>query len=397
MNTRCKKFLTNRSGMTGVLTAICLFVFVGLLALVIDLGHLQGVKSELQNAADSAALAGARRLLGSDEYPWVAPLGGNYGVYTAATPDCLDAVNQARQASSSNRSDGQPLPNTVEVSNVVLGWWDFDNNRFEARPSCTWADVNAVQVTVRRTEDSGSPVFLTLARLFGSETAGVVAIATAALMPQGYVTELPAGPFNNIAIQKRVLDSLAAGQPGNLNPADPTNSFWCSQDGQPYAFTNNLRKWLKDGSPPIEATGRLNLEQGVRHVNDKLVLEDMKTFLSQRSRSWEVDGQLYNGWLLVIPVINYGSSAQAPVNPTGMPINPLALVRWLFEVREAHACYAWRVPIVKLQPIIITQVVPTGKNKRIEFKVAPWSVVVVGGSSGGGPSTVYATRPKLVR
>ena len=46
-----------------MITGLCLTVFMALLALVLDIGHLAAVRGELQNAADAGALAGARALL----------------------------------------------------------------------------------------------------------------------------------------------------------------------------------------------------------------------------------------------------------------------------------------------------------------------------------------------
>jgi len=52
-------------GATAVLTAICIVALVGILGLVVDLGFVYARKTELQNAADAAALAGARELDGT--------------------------------------------------------------------------------------------------------------------------------------------------------------------------------------------------------------------------------------------------------------------------------------------------------------------------------------------
>lgn len=49
-------------GAVAIIVAICLFAFVAVVGLVIDLGHLYIVKTELQNAADACALSAAREL-----------------------------------------------------------------------------------------------------------------------------------------------------------------------------------------------------------------------------------------------------------------------------------------------------------------------------------------------
>ena len=49
-------------GAVLVLVGVLMFVLIGFAALAIDLGHLYVVRNELQNAADSGALAGAHNL-----------------------------------------------------------------------------------------------------------------------------------------------------------------------------------------------------------------------------------------------------------------------------------------------------------------------------------------------
>ncbi len=62
MNT---KIGTKQGGAVAILVGMTLFVLAGMLALVIDLGHLYLAKAGLQNAADAAALAGAKELNGT--------------------------------------------------------------------------------------------------------------------------------------------------------------------------------------------------------------------------------------------------------------------------------------------------------------------------------------------
>ncbi|MBZ0096451.1 MAG: Tad domain-containing protein [Sulfuricella sp.] len=58
--------LKNRQGgAVAVMVGIGMVMLVGFLALVIDLGHLYIAKTELQNGADAAALAGAKELKGT--------------------------------------------------------------------------------------------------------------------------------------------------------------------------------------------------------------------------------------------------------------------------------------------------------------------------------------------
>lgn len=51
-------------GAVAVMVGVLIFALIGLLGIVIDLGHLYVRKTELQNAADAAALAGAKQING---------------------------------------------------------------------------------------------------------------------------------------------------------------------------------------------------------------------------------------------------------------------------------------------------------------------------------------------
>ena len=60
--------LKNRQrGAVAVMVGVSMVLFIGLLAMVIDLGHLYVAKTGLQNAADAAALAGVKELDGTSD------------------------------------------------------------------------------------------------------------------------------------------------------------------------------------------------------------------------------------------------------------------------------------------------------------------------------------------
>lgn len=54
-------------GAVAIIVGICIVVLVGMIGLVVDMGHLFVFKSELQNAADSCALAAAKELDGAGD------------------------------------------------------------------------------------------------------------------------------------------------------------------------------------------------------------------------------------------------------------------------------------------------------------------------------------------
>lgn len=58
-------FRNRQQGAVAIIVGLSLFILIGLLGLVLDLGHLYITKTELQNAADAAALSGAKELNGT--------------------------------------------------------------------------------------------------------------------------------------------------------------------------------------------------------------------------------------------------------------------------------------------------------------------------------------------
>lgn len=89
-------------GAIAVITAIVIVLLVGMLGLVIDLGVLYVRKTELQNAADAAALAGARELNGTRD-----------GVEEAGT--------QAKALALLNGMDFAAVPVKLELTDLAFG------------------------------------------------------------------------------------------------------------------------------------------------------------------------------------------------------------------------------------------------------------------------------------
>ena len=71
MSTRIEHRFRRRAA-AAVLVAVLLPLLLGMVALVVDLGSLQIARAELQNAADSAVLAGVQNLRGANPDPYAA-------------------------------------------------------------------------------------------------------------------------------------------------------------------------------------------------------------------------------------------------------------------------------------------------------------------------------------
>ncbi|MFZ2855489.1 MAG: pilus assembly protein TadG-related protein, partial [Rhodocyclaceae bacterium] len=114
------------------MVGLTIVVLIGFLGIVIDLGHLYVRKTELQNAADAAALAGARQLDGTET-----------GIGAAAA--------KAIATAAANASDLGQTP--VAISNAQIS--------FGPTPDGGWSDVATAQ---------GSPATMNFIKV---DTAGI--------------------------------------------------------------------------------------------------------------------------------------------------------------------------------------------------------------------------------
>src|SRR5260370_931436 len=195
-------------GAMSVTMLLTLFAVLVIAAFSIDIGHGVLARSELQNAADAAALAGAGALLPGNPNPhW--------------------SVAQANAASaiSLNSSDGVKLM----TASVQSGFWNLTGSPAGMQASTISPgtyDNPAVQVTVSRaTGLNGGPVNFFFAPLFGVVSGPVTATAVAVVSAPGYVA--PGGLFP-MAIGKCVYDLYWDAQTG-APKVDPST-------GQAYTF-----------------------------------------------------------------------------------------------------------------------------------------------------------------
>ena len=138
-----------RRGVTLVWVAIVMFVLVGFVALAVDWGYAYYTTQKLQNAADSAALAGAQRV-------WF-----SHG----------EARQRAMDYSSANEAGGDAVLLDENDANdpagdIVIGIYDSDTRQFT--PSTDDMKANAVMVNAKRTAGSpNGPLPLVWGGIFG--------------------------------------------------------------------------------------------------------------------------------------------------------------------------------------------------------------------------------------
>ncbi len=119
--------LKNRQGgAVAIMVGFSIFLLIGFLAMVIDLGHLYIAKTELQNGADAAALAGAKELDGS-------------------APGVQDAITAAVAVARKNNFDLQNKPVGTQATEggliISVGSCPSDNCMVLASTITTNADA----------------------------------------------------------------------------------------------------------------------------------------------------------------------------------------------------------------------------------------------------------------
>ncbi len=172
-------------GISILMVAISLVVLLGISALAIDLVTLYVGRNEAQRAADAAALAGAKTFVDS---------GFTSGRVTQTAVQTL-ATNRAVTVGGENKVGGQPA--AIQGSDVTFDFSRPENPRITVAAQRTAARGNAM------------PVFF--AKIFGTLSGDVSAVATA----EAYN---PAGSFTGPTLCTECL------KPVVLPNCDPTHS-----------------------------------------------------------------------------------------------------------------------------------------------------------------------------
>ncbi len=174
MNTRliCREIKEKRCHRRGAITflaVVFLIVSIAFLALSIDLGYMAVTEVELQNAADSGALAGARALCNGRE----------------------EAI-AATQLWASKNSAAKRNVEIVAAQDIEIGVWDESAATFTVLPSGSSQSPNAIKLTCRRVASRGNPLNLFIAPAIGTRSADLSATSIARIQTSrcGLITGL---------------------------------------------------------------------------------------------------------------------------------------------------------------------------------------------------------------
>ena len=163
-----------RPGAFAPLTALLLIPLVGMMAFAVDLGYIVVIQSDLQSAADSAALAGASPLM--DGYV-------QYNLPTQ-TPSQQAAILSLAQSNARAAAKNYASCNSAGVASLTLidadiqiGYTDGSGN-FSTNSSNF---PNTVKVTLRRDSSANGSLGLFFGPALGKSTADLSANAAATI------------------------------------------------------------------------------------------------------------------------------------------------------------------------------------------------------------------------
>jgi len=361
-----------------------LVAFAGFMALSIDLGQLYLVKNEVQNVADAAALAAAKKLIQDKNNDGVAE------VY------CAEAIQAAIDYAKQNSSFGVTSPITITETDVTIGKWNLATKQFDSTGctdgTTTAIQVNAVQVTVNRAGGEGgnekvstffgsvmgvgekdkdgeghliesSPNKLSVA---ASSVAMLGLAGTSALdLPFAVSTNWPAGgtPTAHNGLY-RILDKFA---PTPAYASDPTTYTWKDLGGSNLDTTratfvmplysertdlSKLQKYIKGPDPSMGGTQypQVTVGQKVYPISEYLWGSNIKNnFTYWKNRFNDPDTPKVNGkWRVTAAVYSISPVTAALPQDSWYKLAS----RLLPGVSQAHACMSYTVPAVYVQGFI---------------------------------------------
>lgn len=132
----------NRRGIAIIYVALLMFALIAFAGLAIDIGYKYLVWTELQNAADSAALAGAAKLDGT-----------NSSLQTSARQEAVSFAQKNKATKQSINIDLNSANNTT--GDIVVGYWD-GTTFSETIP--VGKVVNAIKIVTRRSGETGAGI-----------------------------------------------------------------------------------------------------------------------------------------------------------------------------------------------------------------------------------------------
>jgi len=271
----------NRRGTLAPLGAILMVPILGMTAFSVDMGWISVTRSELKNAADSAAIAAAGQLIdGQVLYNLPSQIAKDAVVSAAQS----SAMGYARQFAARNRAGGVLLTQ-LNDADVEFGVTDAARNY---APLGEWGGYpNTVRVTLRRDASANGPLGLFFARLWGIQSTDLRATSAATIYTGSEVEGFRSDTDVHSLLLPVALDVnvwnqfLWTGQSGNgkiysgPNGAPQLQVYPCPKNapgnfgllcvGPPASSATAFRDWIDYGPSPDDL--RYMMDHGMAPVS----------------------------------------------------------------------------------------------------------------------------------
>lgn len=175
-----------RRAATLVLSAVLMVVLLGMVAFGIDCGYLVLVKTQLQNAADSAALAA--------------------GFHLADQPL---AITKAQEFGNQHSAAGRKIQ--IAAADVESGIWEADKRVFTP----TGGACNAIRVTARCSDKTGGEAQLFFGQFLGLKSVDMQASAIVSVKPRDIAFVVDLSGSMNDDTEAAWAEALVDGQFGS--------------------------------------------------------------------------------------------------------------------------------------------------------------------------------------
>jgi Flp pilus assembly protein TadG len=226
---------SNRRGIIAVLAAVLFVVMLGMVAFAVDLGYIAMVKTQLQAAADSAALAAA-----------------------GSSSQSAGMVQVAQAFAQYHKVAGRSV--VLNTSDVEFGTWDTTTRQFTPVASGLGT---AVRVTVKVDNSHGGGAGLFFGKIFGVTSATSQASAVAMVNPRDicFVVDLSSSMCNDSAVGSQYTALIQ-------NVYDDI-----------FGKTNNVSNVTYQSN---ESTTSITVPSGSQSWTDAMVVADMNKVLTNK-------------------------------------------------------------------------------------------------------------------
>jgi len=312
------RILNNRRGIAIIYLALILTVLIAFAGLAIDLGYMFVTKSQLRNAADAGALAGAYGIMSTANINDTIQTRARVYAKQYAEKNIAAAINV------SIASDGT---NTISNANdITVGNWNGTSYTANAIP------INAIEVNARRTTNSpAGNVESFFAKVLNINSFDVVSKPSVASIPPratGFITlgqfacPTPDGTVDNaVRILRSNTDTVTTAfawtdLTANNTPTPAINQLICGQVPLKDVCSKNITTTNGSNATIVKDLASLM-------YNPTIDSESKDCNNGAKCAS----GDTVTGWDLIVPVVNVTDDPAVPGNqPTAYEVIKYAMI-----------------------------------------------------------------------